>query len=122
MNLRLALRRFVVALIGLALMLPAVLPQAVAAPAAAGLPAALSVICSNLTPSATGEEQGGQNTADHQSCQACTGACHGMVLATADAPALTVATWTHDFSVPGDVTNPHRGSLTGYASRAPPLA
>ncbi len=122
MNLRLAIRRFVVALIGLALMLPATLPQAVAAPAADGLPAALSVICSSLTPSAPGDEQGGRNTADHQSCQACAGACHGMVLAAAEAPELTVTAWTQDFSVPGDVTNPHRGSLSGYASRAPPLA
>lgn len=122
MMLRPAIRRLVIALIGLALTLPSALPQAAAAPATNGLPAALAFVCGNLQTGAAGDEQGDRNAADHQSCQTCAGACHGMVLAAAAMGPTVVQAWVHDFAVPGDVVATARGDLSGYASRAPPLA
>ena len=114
------LRRLLVALIVTAMAIPAALPQVSAAAAAQGLPAALAFICAS--PSAADDAQGGGNPGDHQSCQSCTGACHGMVLAAADPAAPVLPSWDRGFSLAGDHVGTIRAAIPGYAPRAPPLA
>lgn len=113
------LRRLVIALIGLAMAMPAALPRAVAAPAD-GLPAALAFICGSLGGTGDGDQQGGQAGSDHQSCQSCTGACHGMVLAADASVAPLAQSWTAAFAVPPVRARIGQPDLSGYASRAPP--
>jgi len=117
------LRRFVVALIGLALLLPSALPSAAAAaPAVDGLAAALSFVCSSLSDPASGEEGNNQAGSDHASCQACAGACHGMTLDGGLAAVAISAAWTFGYAVPRGRSVSTPGAASAYASRAPPLA
>ena len=114
------LRRLVVALIALAMAIPAALPPGAAAAAGQDLPAALAFICGTVP--AAGDEQGNGAAGDHASCQSCTGACHGMVLAAAD-PALPVPpSWEGGFSLAGEHGGAFPAAIRGYAPRAPPLA
>ena len=117
-----ALRRFAAALVGLALALPPALPQAMAVPSAAELPAALAFFCASPGSATPGQDEGGQASGDHQSCQACTGACHGMVLASGGFVPVVRDAWIAAIAAPRDRSVVARGDLSGYATRAPPLA
>lgn len=117
----LVLRRLVIALVGLALAMPAALPGAAAAPAD-GLPAALAFICATPAPADAGGNEGGQNRSDHPSCQSCAGPCHGMALAAGASVTLAIPVWTMVFAHPDEGTDVGQPELCGYASRAPPGA
>jgi hypothetical protein len=117
-----ALRRFAAALVGLALALPPALPQAMAAPFAAELPAALAFFCASPGSAAPGQDEGGQASGDHQSCQSCTGACHGMLLASVGFAPVVRDAWVAAIAAACDAHVVARGDLSGYATRAPPLA
>ena len=119
MNVSPLLRRLVVALIALAMAIPAAMPPGAAA-AGQDLPAALAFICG--TAPAAGDEQGNGAAGDHASCQSCTGACHGMVLAAADPAIPLPPSWEGGFLLAGDHGGTFPAAVRGYAPRAPPLA
>lgn len=114
-----ALRRLLVALIGLALVLPSALPHPAAAQTAA-LPAALAVIC---TTSADEARDGSGPAAWHDPCDHCVGACHGMAgtLAQAALPRAAMP-WSPDYGTAATMAVAAAAPDTGHAPRAPPAA
>ena len=119
MTRRLASRRLLVALIGLALVLPSALPHPAVA-ATGGLPAALALICS---------VDGGEGTdapdtgAWHDPCDGCTGACHGMAgtLAASGLPHGAVS-WPPAHGIAAAATAAVMAAIAAHAPRAPPAA
>lgn len=113
------LRRLLVALVGLALVLPQALPHGAMA-AVSDLPEALATICS-ADGAARADTAG--DRAWHDPCGHCVGACHGLAGLPAGAGiAIGAAPWHPLLAVPPVATPAAGATASSHAPRAPPAA
>ncbi|MBX3144205.1 MAG: hypothetical protein KF813_10645 [Trueperaceae bacterium] len=114
-----ALRRLLVALVGLALVLPQALPHGAMA-AASDLPESLATICS-VEGAARADTAG--DRAWHDPCGHCVGACHGLAgLPTGSGIAIGAAPWHVPLAVPPGGHPVVAATAASHAPRAPPAA